>query len=77
MRRSAFVFFSYALIAVRKMVRKLEEGVEVVWDIMAAPGFQIGCFDEREAARPSKGRKGHCLVSMQETLTRSFGDDWR
>ena len=57
MRRSVFVFVSYALIAVRKMVRKLEEGVEVVWDIMAAPGFQMGCFDEREAARPSRGER--------------------
>ena len=36
-RRSVFVFFSYALTAARKMVRKLEVDVlvGVVWDIMA------------------------------------------
>ena len=80
MRRSVFVFFSYALIAVRKMVRKLVEDVEpeVVWDIIATQGCQIGwSVDEREAARPSKRSEGHSFVSMRRTLTRSFGDDWR
>ena len=36
-RRSVFVFFSYAFMAATKMVRKLEVDVlvGVVWDIMA------------------------------------------
>ena len=64
-RRSVFVLFSYAFIAATKMVRKLEEDVEVVWDIMTAPVFQIGStVDERDAARPSKGRNGPCLLGV-------------
>ena len=52
------------------MVRKLEEGVEVVWDIIA-PKFQPGwTVDEREAARETAS-----WVSIEETLTGSFRDD--
>ena len=80
-RRSVFVLFSYAFIAATKMLRKLEEDVEVVWDIMTAPlaVFQIGsAVDERDAARPSKGRNGLPLGRLYgETLIRSVGDDWR
>jgi hypothetical protein len=80
-RRSVFVFFSYAFIAATKILRKLEgeAEAEAVWDIVIAPGFQIGWTeDEKETARTSmqKRERRHCLVGVHtKKRIRSGGDD--
>jgi hypothetical protein len=84
-RRSVFVFFSYAFIAATKILRKLEgDGdADAVWDIVIAPEFQIGWTEDenrpRERQKPASEReRRHCLVGVHtKKRTRSLGHDWR